>query len=82
VAGAFARVLVALPLVAQAGVLTVGAPAVGVAGALARQVVTLAVGVAVALPLAVGAPELGGALCGRTYLLNILTLIVCRTSWH
>lgn len=63
VARAFARPLVALALLAQAGVLAVGPPAVVVAGALARQVVALAVWVAVAFPLAVGPPELGGALC-------------------
>jgi len=66
VARALPRVLVALALVAQAGVLAVGPPAVVVAGAPARQVVTLSVGVAVAFPLAVGAPELSGAFCRRT----------------
>lgn len=62
---AFARVLVTLALLAQASVLAVGPPAVVVAGALAGQVVTLAVGVTIAFPFAVGAPELGGALCKK-----------------
>lgn len=60
---AFSRVLVALALLAKARVLAVGSPAVVVAGALAGQVVALAVGVAVTFPLAVRAPELGRALC-------------------
>lgn len=63
VARAFARVLVALALLTQAGVLAVGSPAVVVAGALTSQVVTLAVWVTVTFPFAVGAPKLGRALC-------------------
>ena len=65
VACARARVLVTLALLAEAGLLAVGPPAVGVARALARHVVTVAVGEALALALAVGAPELGWALWGR-----------------
>lgn len=60
---AFARVLVALALLTQAGVLAVGSPAVVVAGALAGQVITLAIWVTVTFPFAVGAPKLGRALC-------------------
>lgn len=63
VARAFARLLVALALLAQAHVLTVGSPAVVVARALAGQVVALAVWVTVTFPFAVGAPKLDGALC-------------------
>lgn len=62
VARAFASVLVALPLLAQAGVLAVGSPSVVVAGTLACQVVALAVGVARAFAFAIGAPELGRTL--------------------
>lgn len=62
VARAFARLLVALALLAHARVLAVVAPAVVVAGALAGQVVALAVGVTHTLALAVGAPELSRAL--------------------
>lgn len=62
-ARAFARVLVTLALLAHAGVLAVWTPTVVVAGALTGQVVALAVGVTVTFPLAVRAPELGGALC-------------------
>lgn len=62
VARAFPRVLVTLALLAHAGILAVWSPAVVVAGTLAGQVVTLAVGVTVTLPLAVRAPKLGRAL--------------------
>lgn len=64
-ASACACVLVTLALLAEAGLLAVGTPAVGVACALARHVVTVAVGEALALALAVRAPELGWALWGR-----------------
>lgn len=64
VAAALARGLVAFALLTGAGVLAVGSPAVGVACALAGHIVALPVGVAHALPLAVWAPELTGALCG------------------
>lgn len=37
-----------------------------VAGTLAGQVVALAIGVTITFPFAVGAPELGRALCGKT----------------
>lgn len=60
---AFSRLLVALALLAQTRVLTIGTPAIVVAGTLAGQVITLPVGVAVTFPLAVRAPELRGALC-------------------
>lgn len=66
VARAFARLLVTLAHLAQAGILAVRSPAVVVAGTLARQVITLAVGVTVAFPFAVRAPELGRALCKKT----------------
>lgn len=66
VACARARVLVTLALLAEAGLLAVGTPAVGVACALARHVVTVAVGEALAFALAVRAPELGWALCITT----------------
>lgn len=58
----FARVLVTLALLAEAGVLTVGAPAVVVTGTLSGQVVTLAIRIALTLPLTVWTPELGRAL--------------------
>lgn len=63
VARAFARLLVALALLTQADVLTVGSPAVVVACALAGQVITLAIWITVTFPFAVGAPKLGRALC-------------------
>lgn len=63
VARALARLLVALALLTQADVLTVGSPAVVVARALASQVIALAVWITVAFPFAVGTPKLGGALC-------------------
>lgn len=63
VTGTFARVLVALALLAEAGVLTVRAPAVVVAGALSGQVVTLAIRITLTLPLTVWTPELSRALC-------------------
>lgn len=60
---ALSGLLVALALLAQTSVLTVGPPAVVVAGTLAGQVVALAVGVTVAFPFAVGSPKLCRALC-------------------
>lgn len=54
--------MVTFALLAQTPVLAVGSPSVVVAGALAGQVVALAVGVTVAFPFAVRAPELGGTL--------------------
>lgn len=62
VACAFASLLVALALLAEASILTVRSPAVVVAGTLSGQVVTLAVGVTVTFSLAVRAPELGRTL--------------------
>lgn len=59
---AFASVLVTLALLAEAGVLTVRTPAVVVAGTLSSQVVALAIGITLTLPLTVGTPELGRAL--------------------
>lgn len=59
---AFTSVLVTLALLAQAGMLTVWAPAVVVAGTLSSQIITLAIGIAVTLPLTVRTPEVGRAL--------------------
>lgn len=59
----FASVLVTLALLAEAGMFTVGTPAVLVAGTLSSQVITLAIGIAMTLPLTVGTPELGRTLC-------------------
>lgn len=58
----FARLLVTLALLAHAGILAVRSPTIVVAGTLAGQVVTLAVGITVTFPLAVRAPELCRAL--------------------
>lgn len=63
VARAFPVVLVTLAFLAETRILTVRAPAIVVAGALAGQVIALAVGVAVAFSFAVRAPELGWTLC-------------------
>lgn len=59
---AFTSVLVTLALLAEAGMLTVRTPTVMVAGTLSSQIITLAVGIAVALPLTVRTPEVGRAL--------------------
>lgn len=66
VARALARLLVTLALLAVAPVLTVGPPAVVVAGTFPGHVVTLAVGEAGALALAVWAPVLDRALSVTT----------------
>lgn len=63
VARAFARLLVTLALLTRADIFTVRTPAVVVARALAGQVVTLAVWIAVTFPFAVGTPKLSRALC-------------------
>lgn len=63
---ALPALLVTLALLAQTGVLTVRPPAVVVAGALAGQVVALAVGVTITFPFAVGSPKLCRALCQHT----------------
>lgn len=60
---AFARLFVTFALLARASMLAGESPAVVVAGTLAGQVVALAVRVTITLPLAVGTPELGWALC-------------------
>lgn len=60
---AFPGLLVTFALLARTGVLTVGPPAVVVAGTLAGQVVALAVGVAITFAFAVGSPKLCGAFC-------------------
>lgn len=60
-AAAPARLLVTLPILAETSVLTVWTPAVVVAGALPRHIVTLAIREAGALALAVWTPELAGA---------------------
>lgn len=60
---ALARPLVTFALLARALVLAVWSPAIVVAGALARQVVTLTIGVTITFALTVRTPELGGALC-------------------
>lgn len=62
VACAFTRILIAVALLAHAGILAVRAPTVVVAGTLTSHIVTLAVGVTVAFAFAVRAPELGWAL--------------------
>lgn len=62
-AGALAHLLVALPMLAQASILALWTPAVGVACALPCHVFTLPIRVAPAHLLAVGAPELAGTLC-------------------
>lgn len=59
---ALARLLVTFALLACAWVLTVGSPTIRVAGTLASQVITLAIGVTITLALAVGTPKLGRTL--------------------
>lgn len=59
---ALASVLVTLALLAEAGMFTVGTPAVVVTGTLSSQVVTLAIGIALTLALTVRTPELSRAL--------------------
>lgn len=63
---AFSGLLVAFALLTQTRILAVRSPAVVIAGALAGQVITLAIGVTITFSLAVGAPELGRALCDGT----------------
>lgn len=65
--GAFACLLVALAMLAEADVLALGTPAVEVAGALARHVLALPIGMAGAHFLAVWTPELSGTLCGESH---------------
>lgn len=62
VACAFARVLVTLAFLAKTRVLTVRTPTVMVAGTCSGEVIALAVGVTVALPLAVRTPKLSRTL--------------------
>lgn len=59
---AFARLLVTLAFLAKTRVLTVRTPAVMVAGTCSGEVVTLAIGVTVTLPLAVRTPKLSRTL--------------------
>lgn len=63
VTGTFSCVLVTVALLALTSILAVGSPTVVIAGALAGQIVTLAIRITVASSLAVRAPELGRALC-------------------
>lgn len=81
VARALARLLVALALLTQADVLTVGSPVVVVACALAGQVITLAIWVTVTFPFAVGAPKLGRALCLRQIRVWQLKQVILIAHW-